>query len=321
MNSIYDHSLDASEDARITRVRERAREMLERSEIDDETRAFLTDCARIADYARGLQVEVRDLDILYSTTVEHATGIENELMRRNKEVGDFLANMSHELRTPLNAIIGYGEMALEVAEEDGLDQVVDELRRIARAGRHLLRLINDVLDLSKIEAGRMELAPEQLDVPRLVGEVVDTVRPLARDNHTQLEVHTAPDVGTMYADPTRLRQCLTNLVGNACKFTRHGTVRVTAVRDADRVLFSVSDTGIGMTSDQLERLFRPFVQAEVTTSRRFGGTGLGLALTHRLTHAMGGTIEVSSEPGKGSTFTIALPVRGIPPTPRPHDRR
>src|SRR5690606_19070834 len=167
----------------------------------------------------------------------------------------------------------------------------------------------------------MELAPEHLDVPRLVGEVVDTLRPLARENDIALEVVTSPDVSQMFIDPTRLRQCLTNLVGNACKFTRGGTVRVITARDADRVLFSVTDTGIGMTSDQLERLFRPFVQAEVTTSRRFGGTGLGLALTHRLTLAMGGSIDVSSEPGRGSTFTLALPIRAVTPTPRAHDRR
>jgi signal transduction histidine kinase len=226
-----------------------------------------------------------------------------------------LAHMSHELRTPLNAIIGYSEMLLEEAERRGHTDFVPDLQKIYGAGRHLLALINDMLDLAKIEAGRMELVYESADVAALVNDVASTIAPLIRKNGNTLEVRVAADLGTMRADVTRLRQILFNLLGNAAKFTDRGTIAVAVSRDdgADGLTFRVTDTGIGLTPEQQARLFQPFTQAEPVTSRRYGGTGLGLAISCGFAQMMGGTIGVESEPGKGSTFTLRLPREPKPP--------
>jgi signal transduction histidine kinase/DNA-binding response OmpR family regulator len=225
---------------------------------------------------------------------------------------DFLANMSHELRTPMNAIIGYSEMLQEEAEDLGQPHFVPDLQKIHAAGRHLLHLINEILDLSKIEAGRMELFAETFDVPTLVGEVRATIELLAQQNANTLTVECAPGLGSLHADQTKLRQALFNLLSNACKFTKEGSVELTVrrVREGARewFAFAVKDTGIGMTPEQLARLFQPFTQADASTSKKYGGTGLGLNISRRFCQMMGGDILVASAPGQGSTFTIKIPV-------------
>jgi signal transduction histidine kinase len=219
--------------------------------------------------------------------------------------------MSHELRTPLNAIIGYSEMLQEEATDLGQQPLVPDLKKINSAGKHLLELINGVLDLSKIEAGRMDVYLERFSAPTLVGEIMAVIQPLADKSGNRVEVRCDPAVGEMRADLTKVRQALFNLLSNACKFTERGTVTL-AVReesadDRDTIVFDVTDTGIGMTNEQLGRLFQEFSQADVSTRRRYGGTGLGLALSRRLCQLMGGDITVRSEPERGSTFTIRLP--------------
>lgn len=223
----------------------------------------------------------------------------------------FLASMSHELRTPLNAIIGYSEMLAEQAEDDGLDAFTGDLKKILAAGKHLLALINDVLDLSKIEAGKLTLVQETFDLKQLVSDVVGTVVPLVEKNQNELAVKVADALPPLVGDSLRLRQCLLNLLSNASKFTKEGiiTLDVEPVETNGRawVRLSVADTGIGMTPDQLARLFQSFSQADATISRQYGGTGLGLAITRRLCRLMGGDVTVESEPGRGSTFTMILP--------------
>jgi hypothetical protein len=233
----------------------------------------------------------------------------------NSAKSQFLANMSHELRTPLNAIIGYSEMLQEEVADLGQTALVPDLGKIHTAGRHLLALINDVLDLSKIEAGKMELLLEDFDVQAMVDEVATTVRPLIDKNSNRLEVHCPPEVGGMRGDLTKVRQMLLNLLSNASKFTSDGRIDLEVARERDHgeeeVVFRVRDTGIGMTPEQQQRVFEAFSQAEASTSRKFGGTGLGLAISKRFCEMMGGGIELESEPGKGSTFTIRLPTVAV----------
>ncbi len=227
----------------------------------------------------------------------------------------FLANMSHELRTPLNAIIGIGEMLLEEAEEEGQTDFVEPLSRLRRAGNHLLQLINEVLDLSKIEAGKMELHPQEFKIAPVIEDVMTTVAALADKNRNRLSIQAGRDVSTMFADPMRVRQILLNLVSNGCKFTKDGEVTVQLTRegrgDRDWYRFVVTDTGIGISSEQMENLFQEFKQAEHTITRRYGGTGLGLAIVQRLCGLMGGEIEVESELEVGSRFTVTLPVQQV----------
>jgi signal transduction histidine kinase/DNA-binding response OmpR family regulator len=234
-----------------------------------------------------------------------------QLEAADRHKSEFLANMSHELRTPLNAIIGYSEMLQEDAADLGAEQFTDDLKKINAAGKHLLELINAVLDLSKIEAGKMELYLESFDVPSLVRDIAAVIQPLAAKNANRLDVRCPDEIGTMRADLTKVRQALFNLLSNACKFTERGTVSLTVAREAVDgqawIVFGVSDTGIGMTPEQLARLFEAFTQADAATTRRYGGTGLGLALSRRLCRMMGGDVTVESEAGRGSTFTIRLP--------------
>jgi CheY-like chemotaxis protein len=219
--------------------------------------------------------------------------------------------MSHELRTPLNAIIGYSEMLEEEAEDVGQESFLPDLKNIRIAGKHLLGLINEILDLSKIEAGKMELFLEQFDVNTLVRDVVATVQPLVETNANTLQVDCSTDLGAMTADLTKVRQSLFNLLSNACKFTSNGTitleVRRETINEGPWLSFRVRDTGIGMTPEQVAKLFQAFSQADASTTRQFGGTGLGLAISRQFCQMMGGDITVESAYGEGSTFAIKLP--------------
>ena len=229
----------------------------------------------------------------------------------NRAKSAFLANMSHELRTPLNAIIGLTEMMVTNVARFGTDKALDPLRRVHRAGRHLLELINQVLDLSKIEAGKLELNLESVNIPRLLDEVAGTARSLAEQNKNNLTVECPDDIAPLNVDALRLRQVLLNLLSNACKFTKNGDISLRVVpASADGrawMDFIVADTGIGMTKDQLDKLFEEFTQVDQSTARRYGGTGLGLAITRRLCRMMDGEVTVRSEAGKGSTFVVRLP--------------
>jgi GAF domain-containing protein/DNA-binding response OmpR family regulator len=265
------------------------------------------------------------IDLLKTFAAQSALAIQNARLFR--EIGDkgrqleladrhkseFLANMSHELRTPLNAIIGYSEMLQEDAADQGAEPLIDDLKKINAAGKHLLELINAVLDLSKIEAGKMELYLESFEVDGLVRDIAAVIQPLAAKNANRLEVDCGAEVGTMRADLTKVRQALFNLLSNACKFTDHGTISLLVSRDSheapESIVFSVLDTGIGMSAEQIARLFEAFAQADAATTRKYGGTGLGLALSRRLCRMMGGDVTVESKAGRGSTFTIRLPAQ------------
>ena len=228
----------------------------------------------------------------------------------NRTKSKFLANMSHELRTPLNAVIGITEMLKEDAEDLGQNDFLEPLDRIHRAGNHLLHLINEILDLSKIEAGRLELHIEEVGVGALIQDVATTAEALAARNGNRLEVRCPADVGTMHTEPMRVRQIILNLLSNACKFTEKGEVTLTVERDRPDgawFTFTVADSGIGMTAEQMAKVFEEFSQADSSTTRRYGGTGLGLAISRRLCHLLGGSIAVDSTPGVGSTFTVRLP--------------
>jgi signal transduction histidine kinase/CheY-like chemotaxis protein len=229
----------------------------------------------------------------------------------NTSKSQFLANMSHELRTPLNAIIGYSDLLIEEAEELNATDLVPDLDKIRSSGKHLLGLINDVLDLSKIEAGKMEISLETFDVADVVMAAAAMVRPLVEKNGNTLDLAIQEDIGSMHADLTRVRQILLNLLSNASKFTSAGRVSLAATRGRldgrEEIVFTVRDTGIGMTPEQIKRLFQPFTQADPSTTRKYGGTGLGLSITQRFCQLMNGSIEVESEPGVGSTFTARIP--------------
>jgi signal transduction histidine kinase/CheY-like chemotaxis protein len=276
------------------------------------------------------QIQARTLDLqeVHGALERHVGELCEEIARRqraqeealaakraaeesNRVKSEFLANMSHELRTPLNAIIGYSEMLREDAEDHHEERSVADLARIATAGKHLLTLINDVLDLSKVEAGKTELVWEDASAAQILEDAVGTMSPLVGKNGNKLTVHCAPNLPAMHVDLLKFRQSLYNLLSNACKFTKNGTIGVdvvpVTVDGAESIEWRVSDTGIGIAADQMHKLFQPFSQVDASTTRNYGGTGLGLAISQRFCELMGGAIFVASEPGKGSTFTIRLP--------------
>jgi signal transduction histidine kinase len=233
-----------------------------------------------------------------------------QLQQASEYKSQFVASMSHELRTPLNAIIGLTEMMVSHAARFGTEKAQEPLQRVNRAGTHLLGLINQVLDLSKIEAGKLELNPQTVELTPLLDEVVGTARQLAEQNKNRLVMEVSEKLGALTVDPMRLRQILLNLLSNACKFTKEGEVKLRArkvVNGGNWIEFAVADTGIGMPPEQQAKLFGEFTQADATTAQRFGGTGLGLAITRKLARLMGGDVTVASEPGKGSVFTVRLP--------------
>ena len=237
----------------------------------------------------------------------------------NQAKSDFLARMTHELRTPLNAVIGYSELLYEEAEERGQIEMLDDLERIGIAGRHLLAMINDTLDLAKIETGRAELHPDLVDVRQLALEVVSAVGPLTRQNRNRLEYDIA-DTGRVFTDATKLRQILFNLLSNAAKFTEDGVIGVEVERQSegngDWIILRVRDSGAGIAREDHERIFNPFVQGDGSSTRQHGGTGLGLSLTRSFCELMGGRLEMKSEPGEGSVFTVRLPANPQPPVQR-----
>jgi adenylate cyclase len=259
--------------------------------------------------------ELKDRELKLGELVDRLAEARDAAMEATVAKSRFLANMSHELRTPLNAVIGITEMLIEDSEEAGNLSAREPLERISRAGKHLLQLINEVLDLSKIEAGKLEINYETVDIAALVDDLVGEVEPLAAKNANRFVAEVAPDVGTVRSDPTRLRQIILNLLSNACKFTEHGRVSLSVSRSrgdgGEFVSVRVVDTGIGMTEEQLGKLFQEFSQADSSTTRKYGGTGLGLAISNRLCRLMGGTIEVESKLGVGSTFTMHLPANQV----------
>lgn len=265
---------------------------------------------QVQDYTTNLEREVaaRTADLTAANEkLKTARDLANEASRAKSA---FLANMSHELRTPLNAILGYSELLQEEAQDMQPD-FIPPLQKINTAGRHLLNLLSGILDLSKIEAGKMLLQPENFKVSHLVDEVANTILPLVEKNTNRLEVICPDNPGTMWADMTKVRQVLYNLLSNACKFTDKGLIKLEVRREviesADWITFKVRDTGIGISPETMKKLFNEFTQADASTTRKYGGTGLGLVISQRFCQMMGGQITAESEPGKGSTFTIHLP--------------
>jgi signal transduction histidine kinase/ActR/RegA family two-component response regulator len=263
-----------------------------------------------------LQTSTHELEV----EIVHRKRTQEELLtakqaaeQANRAKSAFLANMSHELRTPLNAIIGYSEMLEEEVQDSGKVANVQDLKKIQAAGKLLLSLINDVLDLSKIEAGKMGLHLETFDISSMIEEMATTLKPAIAKNANAFELKVPENVGMMRADVTKVRQILLNLLSNACKFTDHGTITLSVDRSASAgqewIRFRVSDTGIGITAKQQQNLFQEFAQADVSIARKYGGTGLGLAISHRFVQLMKGRITVESVPGQGSVFTVQLPAQ------------
>ena len=270
--------------------------------------------ARVRERTAELALKVEALRI----SEQQAREAEQKAAEASGAKSVFLASMSHELRTPLNAILGYCEMIQEEAHERGHEALLPDLRKVQSAARHLLSVISDILDLSKIEAGKMDLLHESFPLSELLADVCSTIEPLVEKNGNSFELSIPEDGRVVWSDMTRLRQVLLNLLGNACKFTERGRIRLEVRREgadgAERVAFRVSDTGIGMTPEQVTRLFQPFSQADSSTARRYGGTGIGLVISRRICRMLGGDITVESEAGKGTTFTAWVPARATPET-------
>ncbi|KQX40291.1 hypothetical protein ASD04_06575 [Devosia sp. Root436] len=250
-------------------------------------------------------------------TLKALTSAKDDAERANGAKSEFLAKMSHELRTPLNAVLGYSEILLEDAELDGRGEQIADLQKISAAGKHLLAMVNDILDISKIEAGKMALHMETVDLDKLIDEVEATARPLAAKNTNSFVVERGSSLGTMRADATKLRQAIFNLLSNAAKFTQNGQITLAVQRNGEWMEIAVADTGIGISLEQQKALFSNFTQANSKIAAVYGGTGLGLSLSQNLCRLMGGQIEIESELGKGSRFTIRVPAHGEQVAPEP----
>ncbi len=255
--------------------------------------------------------ELADVAVSFNNIAHELTKTRDEALEASKAKSSFLANMSHELRTPLNAVIGYAELLEEESTEEGMEWAIKDLKKIQAAARHLLALINDILDLSKVEAGKMDVYLEVIDVPRMIADIRATINPLVEKNNNNLIINCPEHLGQIRADLTKTRQILFNLLSNASKFTENGRITLdvekTEGTGGEWFIFTVKDTGIGMTPEQLSRLFREFSQADSSTTRKYGGTGLGLAISKRFAQMMNGDIQVTSELGVGSTFVVKLP--------------
>jgi signal transduction histidine kinase len=294
-----------------------------RTESDDERKSFfLRKIIRdfeesqvvVQKKSEELEENIRHLQAMQTMT-ENAKRVAEEA---NRTKSNFLANMSHELRTPLNAIIGYSEILAEDAIDAGRAEMVPDLNKIQNSGKHLLNLINDVLDLSKIESGKMELYVEAFHIPQLIQQIFDAVKPACDRNHNQLTISCDEEIEFMWSDLTKVRQSLSNLLSNAIKFTKNGQIHLAVSKELEVsaddqhdvnviICFQIKDTGIGIKPEQLTKLFQPFSQADGSTTRKYGGTGLGLAITREFATMMGGTVTVESEYGQGTTFTLRLP--------------
>jgi signal transduction histidine kinase/DNA-binding response OmpR family regulator len=291
--------------------------LTDRSEIGVLAHAFQDMVTQIRKRKQELEQRVQERTADLQAANEMLAVARDKAMEANRTKSAFLAQMSHELRTPLNAVIGFSELLQEEVEDRGQQDLAPDLKKITEAGKHLLTLINDLLDLSKIEAGKMDLFLEAFAIPPMVQEVAGTVEPLVRKNGNTLTIQCPDTSGTMYADRTKTRQVLFNLLSNACKFTDKGQITLEVSREAsdgsEWVVFRVGDTGRGMTPEELSRLFEPFTQGDMSTARKYGGTGLGLTICRRFCRLMGGDVDVVSEFGKGSTFTVRLPSRAAKP--------
>ena len=307
--SITPEQASQFESSRITRVARRA------DEPGQLARAFQHMAQEVATREQNLSLAVEQRTAQLAESMKAAQQATIQAEEANTTKSKFLANMSHELRTPLNAIIGYSEMLIEEISDRGTPGLVPDIQKIHGAGKHLLGLINNILDLSKVEAGKMELFLETFAIAPLLEEVKATLSPLVAQNHNALVVNCPEAIGSMRADVTKLRQSLFNLLSNASKFTENGTITLAVERKAGWVTFSVSDTGIGMTPAQQKKLFQPFTQADASTTRKYGGTGLGLVITQQFCEIMGGTIRAESKAGQGTTFIICLPEQVQAPRP------
>ena len=280
--------------------------------VCDALRRVLTDNEELVATLNGANASLTAAAATLEAARAEAEAAMESAEAANRAKSSFLANMSHELRTPLSAVIGYSEMMEEEVADLGEEGLLKDIGKIKSNARHLLSLINDVLDLSKIEAGRMDTYAEEVDVAELMAEVKNTVGSLVARKGNQFVIDLGPELGAMHTDVVKLRQCLFNLISNAAKFTEAGRITLGVRRSGDALEFRVADTGIGMSEEQLGRLFQRFAQADESTTRKFGGTGLGLALTEAFARLLGGDVSVESSPGVGTTFTLRLPA-AMPP--------
>ena len=270
---------------------------------DSQTRSVKEAMSEIEESHRLLEERVHN-------RTKELSKVKDEALRSNKAKDDFLATMSHELRTPLNIILGYSELLSEIAEEDGYKSLIPDLNKIEHAAHHQLKLVNSLLDISKIEEGKIEINPIDFDVEKLLLEINHAAKPLMAENNNTFEIKCMHGIGMMYSDNMRLKQILINLIGNAAKFTNEGHVSLNVTKDlkSEKITFKVQDSGIGISKNYIVDVFEKFTQADSSTTRKYGGSGLGLSISKKLSHELNGELIVESEEGNGSCFTLTLPI-------------